>query len=632
MQARYIKSETNEVERLTTHIMDVPYLMPGTIIFVHGVNSEGEWYEQAAEQFCAGLNKRLGRNCLKSAKFDPVTKRFAKKATDGTDAHSPIIPFYWGYKLQAGDMERYPGIYHAADNAWGGGPFQNGTNNLLSFWQGGFKRKLLAGLLDLQKINPEINRQLEDAPPRTYYIHAARRLANLIDTLREDFPNEPLNVVAHSQGNMIALCAILYLKRRAPDTLILNSAPYAFDTNITDWLAATNGWSGVQSGEARLKTFRAVADKIKAAKDDYADDEKNADCAHVGIKDQTTMHVHHEAERDDWHQQIGAAKVNDEGHQWQQCEHASRDNRGKVFVNFNPHDRVIGVAAVEGIGWRGIPERIISEHANRLPNVYQRVFARNSGGLGTPAVGERQNYWFSYFHEQMRVREKVRTGSGGYLLSSDGTPVRTENSYLKTFDGKPEYEFWNPPPRKVLGVFDLQGTPKQRERVWINAPTVPAPAHIAEDFNLHGQVRFDGSDAGDSEQNEDFATFSRHYVPQTITVRGADGQTISRKENPGELKARLAAYAGQPIAQTDHSQILRYGSAPGQAHPVEQVLSYDLTIGQGHAFGDADYWQYLLDLADWKISDPYYQNGVLPAPGGYPAGLDTETVAPKDAR
>jgi hypothetical protein len=27
-----------------THTVGVPYLMPGTIIFVHGVNSDGEWY------------------------------------------------------------------------------------------------------------------------------------------------------------------------------------------------------------------------------------------------------------------------------------------------------------------------------------------------------------------------------------------------------------------------------------------------------------------------------------------------------------------------------------------------------------------------------------------------------------
>lgn len=43
VQARHVRSETNEAERLITHVMSVPYLMPCTTIFVHGVNSEGEW-------------------------------------------------------------------------------------------------------------------------------------------------------------------------------------------------------------------------------------------------------------------------------------------------------------------------------------------------------------------------------------------------------------------------------------------------------------------------------------------------------------------------------------------------------------------------------------------------------------
>ncbi|MBB5366527.1 MULTISPECIES: hypothetical protein [unclassified Janthinobacterium] len=34
---------------------------PGIIIFVHGVNSDGEWYEQAEQGLCAGLNTRLKR-------------------------------------------------------------------------------------------------------------------------------------------------------------------------------------------------------------------------------------------------------------------------------------------------------------------------------------------------------------------------------------------------------------------------------------------------------------------------------------------------------------------------------------------------------------------------------------------
>ncbi|WP_211443282.1 T6SS effector phospholipase Tle3 domain-containing protein [Collimonas humicola] len=153
VECRYSYSDTNpETGNGTDHVA-VPDLMPGIIIFVHGVNSEGEWYEDAAEKFADGLNKRLGRKDLERLRVnDKIKHRFLHTKTDGTLYRSPIIPFYWGYKLQGGDLEKYPGIYHEdGDMAWGGGPFQNGTNNLNRFWGNGFKMKLLAGLTDLDK-------------------------------------------------------------------------------------------------------------------------------------------------------------------------------------------------------------------------------------------------------------------------------------------------------------------------------------------------------------------------------------------------------------------------------------------------------------------------------------------------
>jgi pimeloyl-ACP methyl ester carboxylesterase len=597
---RYVRTEGDG-----TLIMDVPYLMPGTVIFVHGVNSKGEWYREGASQLCEGLNKRLGRSDLSPG------------------ARSPILPFFWGYKMQPGDDKRYPGLPHDENNAWGGGPFQNGTNNLLQFWQDGFKRKVMAGLIDLQRLNPDITRQLQDAPPRGYFIHAAKRLANLVDTIREDFPNEPLNIIAHSQGNMITLCAMLYVKRRAPDTIILNSAPYSFDVKVTDWLAAANGFSDVQSERARLRTFEAVARKIAAAKSHYRDDEANAACPTGDSPGQVGAYLHHQPECDDWHGQIGGAPVNDAGQCWNECGHASRDNRGKIFVNFNPHDRVIGISAVEGIGWRGIPENILGPSRSSLPNVYQRAFARNSGIGDVPTVGAKSGYYFNYWKTQFNVAENVKTGSGATLTTEDGTAVQTRNDYVRTYDGKPQGGFWKIVPQKILGLFSVQSTPSWQERVWINAPTVPEPAVIEEDFN-DGAARFDGNgdnDDGAPEQREEYDNYVRDYVPETTL--------LGHRETSAEVKVKLDSYGAQSVPKTNHSNILMYGHRPGQAGLVRQVIAYDITVGQGYAFGDAAYWQYLLDLANWKVSDPYYQTGVLPPAGSYPAGLDSETVAPK---
>ncbi|WP_455708846.1 T6SS effector phospholipase Tle3 domain-containing protein, partial [Burkholderia anthina] len=35
--------------------------LPGVVIFVHGVNSEGEWFDATEDGLCKGLNRRIGR-------------------------------------------------------------------------------------------------------------------------------------------------------------------------------------------------------------------------------------------------------------------------------------------------------------------------------------------------------------------------------------------------------------------------------------------------------------------------------------------------------------------------------------------------------------------------------------------
>ncbi|WP_211443281.1 T6SS effector phospholipase Tle3 domain-containing protein [Collimonas humicola] len=658
VECRYSYSDINPQTGNGTDHVAVPDLMPGTIIFVHGVNSEGEWYEAAAKQFADGLQKRLGRKDLEA--LEPLREdegdkhRFRHTRKDGSLYRSPIIPFYWGYKLQDGDLEKYPGIYHGDDMAWGGGPFQNGTNNINRFWGDGFKKKLLGGLSDLDKMNPELGRQLEDAPPRSYMIHAARRLANLIDQIREDCPNEPINIVAHSQGNMITLCAMLFLKEstRAPDTLLLNNAPYAFDTKITDWLTKDSNLSG-PSENARKETFANIAKRIAKAKDGYPATETTAqECMRYAPKDLRTVHMQYDP--NDTEEQrnisIGSGVVNDKGQRWYEDVLYSRadfdHNRGKIFVNFNPNDRVIGVSAVEGIGWRGIAEKYLSETNSTFPNVYQRLFVRNSDGKtvadpvkGTsdagithiPPVGQKKNYWQPFFITVDKVRQNISTSDENTILTTgEGEPVATENSQLRTHDGYTPFAFWRAAPNNAHGLpVPVQGTPGTYERVWINAPVVPEPAMLGDKFNS-SMVPLNGVGVDDGgEQMEDYRIYKKFYVPnQQITVRGPDGQIISRTETYDEACKRIDATEGPVlISPTDHSRFLRYGSDElgKTSHPVAQVLAYDLCVGSGYAFGDHEYWKYLLDLADWKRSDPCYVNGApYPAPGPMPTGLVTD--------
>lgn len=662
--------------------VQIPLLTPGTIIFVHGVNSEGEWYEEAMKQFCSGLNTRLGRGKedLKPARYDKETKRFSFFDAARKRIKSPIIPFYWGWSRNRSDPNRYEGIYYSEDpnpygsrpiEAWGGGAFQNGTNNLLSLWKGGFKKKILSGLVDLQSLNPEIERCLVDAPPRDYMIHAARRLAYLIEDIRTNFPNEPLNIIAHSQGCMITLCAMLFLKKevRAPDTLLLNSAPYAFTHQFSDYLSAANGWGEVQSDAARLKTFQNIAERMVKDAGRYPQDEvKECDCLLPRTEGIDEVWAHYEPQYEHWYRHIGgqlrAGNSGDSpyaGKNWWDSDLHSRKsfdyNRGKIFVNSNPNDRIIGVAVVQGMGWRGIPSNLLAgppdarhyqERANvkaynafAQNNVCQRIFARNSDGkevpetrhgsvmddgkqdklVHPPAIGARTDYWFRYFHVK-QISAPVTTDDGIAVRLGEGGALHTQNPYLFAYDGAPGFDFWNPLPKKVLRLVPVQGTPGEHESIWINAPKVPEPAVLKEDFNA-GVVRFDGlADARHPEnvaQQADFALFKKFYP-------WPDGKPATAQECEDFFKK----LGEKEIAQTNHSEFLTYGSVPGQAQAVAQVLAYDLCIGQGYAWEDPEYWAYVLALADWKKSDPYYRSGQL-QPVAMPEGLEQETefVDPK---
>ncbi|MFP1752606.1 hypothetical protein ACLECX_07945, partial [Lonsdalea quercina] len=114
-----------------------PLQLPGIIIFVHGVNSEGEWYNNAEEALCEGLNRRLGLDS-KDVKHQLKANIYAegyfescgesnkeggscygdkdggkkqkwtippRKITE--EGRSPVIRFYWGYRATDNDIGKY---------------------------------------------------------------------------------------------------------------------------------------------------------------------------------------------------------------------------------------------------------------------------------------------------------------------------------------------------------------------------------------------------------------------------------------------------------------------------------------------------------------------------------------------
>ena len=168
---------------------------PGIIIFVHGVNSDGEWYDQTEQGLCDGLNARLKRRDEDLVIPGPAAGQmqaatYARELTDddflnpkrnattfllADHGNSPVIRFRWGYKANGEELQAFDdGIYLNEKNYWGGGPFANGCSALPDLWGQGLSEELFLWL-HIQHMNPTNDRQVYASPPRPYFVFGAWR-------------------------------------------------------------------------------------------------------------------------------------------------------------------------------------------------------------------------------------------------------------------------------------------------------------------------------------------------------------------------------------------------------------------------------------------------------------------------
>ncbi|KQR74157.1 hypothetical protein ASG35_20420 [Burkholderia sp. Leaf177] len=572
----------------------IPPHLPGIVIFVHGVNSQGEWYDDAEIALCEGLNKRLNRNDLKANEYtttgadgNSVIKRRLDKAN-----YSPVIRFYWGYRAKDGDEKewRIPmrNVWGAdfwkkkEDDRgpwqWGGGPFQNGTNNLQQMWGKTGFRKHVAGI-NLQAFNTEWDREIHDAPPRTYGVWAAQRLADLIDKIRENSPRDTITIMSHSQGTMVAMAATLLCKTRAPDALIVMNSPFALKDKFTDSLTCGN--ERPTTG-ARVRTFKAVAQRIKEDKRVYT--EELMQQLQVGASEDMNFW------RPDLKMHYGLPE---------------RDNHGRFYVYFNPHDRVMGSAPLQSIGWQGVDDELLAELGD---TVKQRMLARGTPCGDEPGV---QNF--------------------GTL-----PPIVDPEA------GVDPNDFWNGN-RRVLGTL-LWAVPKRSQKVAINAEKVPDPI-TAEEMSQSvqtpvmtatgkndRQVYFDESRrdqnmlaAKDSKGKylDDGYVYLDSVYDRQLWMEREDvyANTGKRREleTEEERHNRVANYQPMP---TNHSTLPKHRAF------MSRVVAYDLPIGFCDAYDiSKDFWYDLIREADWtQMADPYYSDGALFTPP-MPSMIDTETVS-----
>lgn len=575
----------------------VPPHLPGIVIFVHGVNSEGEWYEAAEQQLCEGLNKRLGRTDLSANKYTVEgTGSTVSARRIARMGRSPVIRFYWGYRAKDGEERNWkvplrniagndqwkdadakkPGPWY-----WGGGPFQNGTNNLQQLWSDrGFNRDIL-GFFNLQWFNSEWDRELHNAPGRGYYAHAAQRLANLIDRIRVRNPRDTITVMSHSQGTMVAMAATLMCKQRVPDSLVVMNSPFALADKTTDAMTCFNQRP---TTEARVNTFRNVAKRIKEAKKTFTAEERQL--LHVGATQDMEL----------WHPDAVHNGV------------PERDNHGRLYVYFNPHDRVMGTEPLQSIGWQGVSNELIAELGD---TVKQRMLAR-----GTPCGDE-----------------------PGMTRFGTLPPIPNPEPNVNPTD------FWNGN-RRDAGLL-LWHVPDVNQMVNINAEKVPYPvtkeemsqSHVYERTLVHDgqetrtgvaryfdEARSDQDALGARNKQGDYldsgvpyleSVHDREKLVTVDDVYSNSGKT-TRMETQDEMLKRVEEYQPMP---TNHSTLPKF------APFMKRVAAWDLPIGFCDSYDLPDFWLRLIREADWtQFTDPYFNDGTFELPP-VPDGIDRKTVA-----
>lgn len=649
-----------------------PAPLPGIIIFVHGVNSDGEWYTESERGLCAGLNTRLKREKKQMAHptaegghltpatyMDELTadgyinpkKKFNKFMSDD-DQFTPVIQFRWGYKANAQELQKYgDGIYLNEQNYWGGGPFANGCTALPDLWSDGLSENLFLWM-HIQHLNPVPDRNVFACPPKPYFVLAALRLAKLVEAIRAKQADVPITIVCHSQGNMVGMAAAFIGDARKPvtdaanqtgrgvaDTYVLCNPPYslAIDNSTEDWTQSnlkdkTQGW-GRQTGAARIGTLSAFFNIIRQP----------------ASKGQSVEMINQEMENIR-HGFDAAIDRKDYGYGTTTC--------GRVTLYCNPHDEVISSLSVLGIGWRGMSAEEIK--ATDGAGVFsQRVFAQGHmvGKTGVyhywndhyrkPAP-DSQGYWVP---ESMKVRYSVKQGldanKGNFLAKIFTIGMAPFMIFACAVSGMrinalphkdwqipidaPKLDEFLPQGRRFgkNGQFDQTYAPPGQSRAIDRAQGAGEPYTGDRPIvTKQGEEQREATDAAKGDERSEAALrYEDHarlrmqarregLVKKTeVSVKAEDKLEDASPEyiawRDKEIKTYLAANID--VHASDHSTIMTNGDH------AEKALAYDVAIGvcqirteDLHKFRIAADWRYLKGLDEGdpiKEFEKYFLTG-----------------------
>jgi hypothetical protein len=495
---------------------------------------------------------------------DPDAVYFRRDHTKG-EVNSPVIPFYWGFREEEGGytdksgrfipwidrrqrhgeyLDRY-GNRLDKDGAKNGGPFANATTTVPDMWQPGFSGKMGPTPISSKHVSPGATRPLLQAPSRHYMVLAAQRLAMLVRMVRGKSPDDTINVVAHSQGCLIALLANAFLEEsgdRPIDTLVMNHPPYGLFETFAE---------GMELGQLQQTTPARLATLQNIVRFMTGTQHSQPAFARLGGP--------------------GCAKGVVAGGQWQPnaavkrvegrpVPFVERDNRGKVYLYFCPDDQTVALFNVQGIGWQGVPDEVQALDAA----AYQR--------------------W-----EQARLYGTAPPAAESYARKVSALPTLGERFRQRCFtrrvrDGRPLL-VGAPPGPYVLETWN--------ENAWTGTTLTATDKAGRGGFWSGQQVRITGEALS--------PPLKPHLGPAWQELSPIDAsiaitQDLKPEETPQQGRRRWMDTQG-----TDDNKNSFHSSIVANAQHSRYVTAYDLAIGQAKAIDDPVYHLYLCLVADWRL-------------------------------
>ncbi len=466
---------------------------------------------------------------------------------------------------------------------------------------------------------------LKKACPRLYMLLAAKRLAMLIKIIRnnESYKNVAINLVCHSQGSMIALTAHALLAaeggKYSADTLILQDPPYSFEETNAEFYDGMTG-DKQQTTQSRIKTLSNILH--------YINEKKSATPALSDLE--FPKKTGNAVAGPSWKPDAGAKQwVNGKPHTF-----SERDNRGKVYLYFCPHDATVALMSVQGMGWNGVPDYIKAPDV-RYAAQPREGLASTTGAdiwhhdvtlsvLSSMGEGFRQRAFTSreVNHQPLLVgappaRYEMRSADGFLFLTEENSTTGNWSASIKQIErGATRQitgEALNPPVRAVLTI----GEAGHAERLGVS----PIDAAIAigagekafitsmftsGDFRASPRRGATPLTADEIRVLEELLPRQRKGVAATdgdnrlrvISVKIVDKGTLScvhTTETPNEARAR---WQNQTDANSYHSAI------PGNPAHAAGVTAYDLSLGAPLPVSQEDrfYMAYLCAVADWRTN------------------------------